>query len=244
MAVKDVFDEIRGVIEGIDLQAIQDAFQGVLTTFTSQLEPLTNALTTLRGTVETLIVNLGTSLGEIDLPALIGQLTTALTDVLGLLQSQGVADALGAIQQNLDTMATQLQEIGFAPVIDEVLAQIDEMRQRLSEIDVSSLNDILRMALAAALEVVQALDFQGEVVDPLIAQFDGIAEVPKQLLADAVSSFNVLETRIQTLQPTGLIADALAEPLQVMEDGLASIRPSQALLPVQEQFDAFCPHLI
>jgi hypothetical protein len=239
LTIKGLFDEVRGAIDAIDTEAIKQAFQDLLQTFDQQLGPLREALNTLAGSVGSLIETLGQSLDGVDLDALLYDLQEALGQVQSLLQDPEVTSALDTITSNLEEMTAELEAISFAPVFDEVLAQIADMRQDLSEIDVSSLNQMLRTALKAALEGVKAVDFQGDITDPLIEEFNVVAEVPQQLLEEVTSSFNVLLARIEALKPSLLIGGVLEEPIEALKAGMASIKPSQALAPIQEQYDAF-----
>jgi hypothetical protein len=243
LTIKGLFDEVGGAIDAINTEAIQQAFQDLLQTFDQQLSPLKDALGALAQSVNGLVESLGESLEDIDLPALIGELQGAITQIQGLLQDPAVTSALDTITSNLDEIMGELEAISFAPVFDEVLAQIDDVRQKLSEIDTSSLNEMLRMALKAALEVVKAVDFQGDIVDPMTEEFNSVAEIPQQLLSDAVSSFGSLLAEIEAFEPSLLVGSALEEPIETLKTEMALIKPSQALAPVQEQYDAFLVRL-
>jgi len=243
LAIKALFDEIRGAVEGIDVAAIQQAFQDLLQTFDQQLSPLKDTLAAFAQTVQDFINSLGESLDAVDLDALREQLQGALAQVQNLLQDPAVVSALDEVRTTLDTMMGQLEGITFAPVLDEVLQQIEDMRQKLSQIDVSSLNEILRMALKAALEIVTAIDFQGDIVGPLIGEFDEIVQIPQQLLSEVVDRYGQLLGKIETLQPSRLIGSALEEPVEAVKAGVSAIKPGQALLPIQDQLDAFLGRL-
>jgi len=243
LTIKGLFDEVGGAIDAIDTETIQQAFQDLLQTFDQQLSPLKNALGALAQSVSGLIESLGDSLEGVDLDALLGELQGTITQIQDLLQDPAVTSVLDTIKSNLDTMTVELEAISFVPVFDEVLAQIDDVRQKLSEIDTSSLNEMLRIALKAALEVVKAVDFQGDIVDPMIEEFNGVAEIPQQLLSEAVSSFGLLLAKIEAFEPSLLVGSVLEEPIETLKTGMASIKPSQALAPVQEHYDAFLARL-
>lgn len=243
MNIKALFDEARQVIDSIDTEALAQAFQGFLEKFGQQLQPVRDALDALKNAINNIIGTLAQSLDGLDLDGLLGELEKALNQVRDLLKNPAVTSVLNGIKGNIESMMGQLQSITFDPIIDQVIEEVDGMRRDLAGIDVSSLNQILRMALKAALEVVKAINFKEEIIDPLTGEFKEIVDVPQGLLEEAAASFGQLLTRVETFKPSALIGDVLEEPIETMKAGMAAIKPGKALQPLLEKYNAFLDSL-
>ena len=132
---------------------------------------------------------------------------------------------------------------------------IDENTEKLRGIDTSSLNDLLRQALAAALDVVISVDFTADISAPLNEQFDvakalaaaPVAELqrryeeavghldelsPVQLLDGLFDAFDTIDDAVGSLDIGALLAPLDAVHHEALEVPLEALKPSTLLQPI------------
>lgn len=177
-------------------------------------------------------------------------------------QDADVPAKLEALRQKVKEVLDQLAPVDFAVVVDPVIAVIDENAEKLKGIDTSKLNDLLKQALAAALDVIMAIDFSASISAPLDDQYaeikrlpaEGIATLqqgfeqalasldglsPSQLLAGLLEAFDVVAKALRNLNAATLLAPLDALHKQLLEDPLAALKPSTLLKPVSDAYHGF-----
>ncbi|NOZ29636.1 MAG: hypothetical protein GXP39_16490 [Chloroflexi bacterium] len=249
-------NNITQAIDAIDLSLVTGAvdnalsaidpvitqIEGLIDTVSTQLQ---GALTSLQSELDTLHTNLTDPSGSFRQP--IENFLNAIRDAI----PDDIPETLEGVGQTIADAVSGLDEIAFDPVFDVVVAELENMRQELQQIDVGSLNELLRAALAAALAVFQAFDFQSEVEEFLIEKFDSaIEEVSEPIIqtlqeqVDGIMDFLRKNDPAMLFETTLGITDAYDE----MVAQLDSFRPSQALKDVlapirqiADQMEAFTP---
>ena len=216
-----------------DFQATVDAFLGKLS---PMLQPLENASTTAVDDAVQGIQNFANFLNGLNIPTLMGELA-------------GKVDAI------LD----QLAPVEFGAITDPIVAELEDNATKIKQIDTDSLNDLVKMALNAALGAIMDIDFTVTIATPLLDEFAEIKAVPagaiavlqaqyekalalldeispEQLLAALLAAFDVIMDAVGSLDITALLA-----PLDQVHDKhllqpLAALLPSQLLAPVAQGY--------
>ncbi|GAA5012400.1 hypothetical protein [Actinopolymorpha pittospori] len=194
-----------------------------------------------------------------DLPA--GELLSALQDAVRQL-GQVVDDlhdgAVGAIE-DLEEQLAGLEKLSFRPVSDEVIAEIEEVRTRLREMNPDALSEESKLAIRAALAVLEALDVEDRVVTVLTEEFKDLQGHVVAVLDDVAAALERIRGSVGELSPTAVLspltgalsdlgasldhlnAAALTAPLRTelaaLEQWLASLNPATLLSPLQGPYD-------
>ena len=176
---------------------------------------------------------------------------------LGTLDIPGKIDILaGKVAEIVDALAP----IDFAPIVDPIVAELDSNAEKLSQVNTDDLNDMLKMALSAALDVVIQIDFTVSISTPLKDEFAVVKEVPAQAILILQQQYENALSLLDNLQPEKLLEALLAafdvikaaidqldlatllEPLDKIHDEklrqpLEALKPSQLLSPLTTFFD-------
>ncbi len=215
--------------------------EGLIDTVSTQLQ---GALTSLQSELDTLHTNLTDPNGSFRQP--IEDFLNTIRDAI----PDDIPETLEEVGQTIADAVSGLDEIAFDPVFDVVVAELEDMRQELQQIDVGSLNELLRAALAAALAVFQAFDFQSEVKEFLIEKFDSaIEEVSEPIIQTLQEQVDGIMDFLRKNDPAMLFETlGITDAYDEMVAQLDSFRPSQALKDVldpirqiADQMEAFTP---
>jgi hypothetical protein len=263
------FEEVKAFIEQLDLTGIRDqivsAFdtieeeisslgqdfkQTILDAINEPLDAVEDAvdsidLASVTAFIEDVFGRLNTALDNISVADLQAELLTAfgtLDGVVGELVTQTTS-----IAGQLDDIISNLGEIQFDPVTSEVIAEIEDLTGKLGQIDPDSLGTPQKIALSAAVGILQAIDFQGTVTDFLTERCNEIVALPQeplQTVADRLDTFFAMVVAFDpeiVVAPLGDLYDQILEPIQSLEAG-ALIQPLDDLLArAKEAFDALSP---
>lgn len=167
----------------------------------------------------------------------VDQVVTAATDGIAgfatFLQGLDIATLLTTLRDQVQARLDALGAISFDVIVDPVLQGIEENADKLRQIDSSKLNDVLRAALATALDVVINVDFSVQISKPLVDQFKPIKDVPAQALAELQSRYEQAIGRLDTLNPTRFLVPLLAAFDEVAA-GLAALDLTSFLRPLDD----------
>lgn len=217
-----------------------DDFQTTIDQFLTQLDAILQPVETAVGTVANDAVQgideFSAFVDELKMPELIEQMR-------------------GEVQQIVDQLP-----LDFASLVDPVIVEIEANEAKLAEIDTSDLNELLREALALALDVIISIDFSAEISNPLKDEFAVIQSVPKaaldhlqaqyeqalsrldalsptQLLAALFAAFDTIDNAISSLDVASLFAPLDQLHAQYLQQPLAELQPSSLLQPVSDSFN-------
>src|SRR6266536_593860 len=278
-AVRDFLDEIRQAVEDVPTEEIGKAVEAMLGRVKQELDRLgTGAvgeqIEAAFKRVDTFVAehfkpsladDVAAALGRVlasvdDLPigSLAGELNAALKQLADLIDEIGAA--LQHPMDDLARFASQLDGLSFQPVGDAVVKEIDEVKARLQVIDPNALSEAERLALKAALALLQSVDLEGQVIGKLKEGFAVAQQGVTGLLAELGRILDRVKGHIdefapgKALQPLDdLLRQAAAEverlngtvllrPLYAEVDDLvgrlAAISPGQLLDPLQAPYDA------
>lgn len=232
-AVESMLGRVRQEVEGLHLDQVGDRIEAGLNAAEAFVaEHFNDALkSAVAGAAGALSQELGT------LP--VSDLGASLTEVAGRLKAL-VDELEGSIQSastDLEAFVAQLDGIDFKPAGDEVVHDIDDLKARLQAINPNALSDVERLALQAALAVVQGVDLKGKIsVDLKAGVHAGMSPV-RALLDELAAVLETLRQRLDAFQPAAVLG---ALPGLVDEAGrLAEGLNARALLkPLYDQVDA------
>jgi tetrahydromethanopterin S-methyltransferase subunit B len=187
-------------------------------------ETILPALEEFRAAVGEAIGKVSAALDEVtgEVESVKAQLQGAIHDAAGQLRAADVAGTMGRTGAELENALSQLGAIDFDPVVDSVVAQIEDMTGQLRSIDPADLNEILRAALAAAVVVIEAIDFPNDITAVLMDEIDRVLDVPVNAMDELQARVDAMLDRFRELAPESIVAplSGLFEPLLGALDGL------------------------
>lgn len=263
------FEEIQTFIEQLDLTGVRDQIGSAFDTIDQEISGLGEDFKqTLIDTINeplSAVENAVDSINLASVTALIedvfGQLNTALDNIsiadlqAGLVSAFGTLDGVigelvtqtTSIADQLDDIISSLGEIQFDPVASEVIADIEDVTEKLSQIAPDSLSTVQRIALAAAVGILQALDFQENVTDFLTERCNELVALPQEPLQTVADQLDALFERVTAFDPEIIVAplnDLYAQILEPIDNLEASalLQPlDDALSQAKEAFDTLSP---
>ena len=156
-----------------------------------------------------------------------------INEFVTFLNGLNVPDLIVQLRGQVAGILDQLGPIDFGAVVDPVLQVIDENTAKIRQIDPSSLNDLLRAALATALDVIISIDFSVEISNPLKEQFATVKAAPAQALAQLQQRYEQAIGLLDALNPAQLL-DALLAAFDVIEQAVGSIDVGSLLQPLDQ----------
>jgi ElaB/YqjD/DUF883 family membrane-anchored ribosome-binding protein len=195
----------------------------------------------VRGAVELVLADVR-SLG---LDTLISELTAAVNKLDTL-----TAELQAAIEGRMDDLTdllSQLDTLSFEPVGDKVIAEIDEIRTRLETIDPNTLSDAEKLALRAALALLEEIDLEDQIISRLKQAYREAEGEIKGLLEDITAVLEQFRETIERFDPgqvLGPVGEALDETGRAIEkvNGQALVRPLQKQVDTMvEKLEEFSP---
>jgi uncharacterized protein YoxC len=269
---------IRDAVAAVPFAALRDAVSEMLRRIGAELDDL--GIADLAAGIESGLDGLVEQATTIT-----GQATQsvqeALTKLLDLLDEVPIADLAGELEQGvaalgqvvrslhdtaiglLDDLTAQLDQLttlSFEPASDAVISEIDEIKGRLARMNPDALSDESKLAIRAALAVLESLDVDEKVVQVLdagYAELDGevrsvldeiaaglerlrqsVGELdPGALLKPVTDGLHQIRTVVDSVDAASLTAGLRAE-LDRAGDQLAVLRPGRLLAPLQPSYDA------
>ncbi|MCB0108996.1 MAG: hypothetical protein KDE53_23905, partial [Caldilineaceae bacterium] len=201
---------------------------------------LTTSLDQFQSTIDQFLNQLSGLLTPV--AAEIGAATTAavngINDFTAFVNGLDMPTLLEELRQKVEGILDALLPIDFAAITDPILQEIEENQTKLSEIDATSLNDLLREALAVALDVVISIDFTVEISNPLKEQFAQVKAVPQAALDQLQARYEAALGMLDALSPTQLL-DALLSAFDIIEEAVSSIDVATLLQPLDELHEQY-----
>jgi ElaB/YqjD/DUF883 family membrane-anchored ribosome-binding protein len=184
----------------------------------------------VRGTVELVLANVK-SLG---LDTLISELTAAVNKLDSL--TAELQAALEGRMNDLTNLLSQLDTLSFEPVSDQVIAEIDELRTRLEAIDPNTLSDVEKLALRAALALLEEIDLEDQVISGLKQGYRAVEGEIKGLLDEITAALEQLRETIEGFDP-GKVLGPVSEGLDAAGEAVKKVNGQALVRPLQEQVD-------
>jgi hypothetical protein len=269
---------VRETIASIDTEQVQEAVDGMLGRITSEIgdlhlddlvkqigdafddvaKKITDSFTPdLLDDVKEAIDAVLKGVSDLPIAELTGLITAAMTQFGDLVTEMSAA--LTARMDDINQQLSALDELSFKPVSDEVIAEIEEVKGRLDAIDPASLSEIERLAIKAALAVLEAIDLEDLVEDELKKGFATAERTARGGLDELTQIVERIRKHFERLDPSqvlrpidealaeasrvadGVSAKLLVDPLRHAVDelagALAALSPERLLTPLQAPYD-------
>ncbi len=150
----------------------------------------------------------------------------------------GLNSVHSIVTQQLQEIVDQLEPISFDPVVDPIVAELDENREALAQVNTDDLNDLLKQALAAALDAIIQVDFTVVISDPLKDEFAAVRAVPHLAVDQLQQGYELGLAELDKLSPTQLL-DALLKAFDVIREAIDSLKIETLLTPLDQLHDAY-----
>lgn len=254
-AVEDILGRIQAELANLNLGSIETEIKAAFESVDDFIQA--NFNDTLRTAVLDSMNALAGQVDRLPLASILNQLTTAIAQIQVL--ADDLEAAIGSELDSLENLLSQLETLSFKPVSDEVIAEIDDLKARLQAINPDALSDAEKLAIGAALAVLEAIDLDGKVVAVLKDGYNEVEVGIKRILDQVVAALNQLKERIGGFSPNVLLEPAaglfdeaadqvdrlngqallapLYDQLKELTDQLSSLSPGQLLAPLQEPYD-------
>ena len=268
-AILGFFEDVRSFIEQLDLVSIRAQIEGVFDTIDQEIADMGGDVRqTILDALNPAFDAVETSIDAIDLSAIttfiedvFGQLDTAL-DQISIADLQAQLDATFAtletvvddlvsqtnsIADQIDQIVSGVGDIQFDPVTEPVIAEIEETTEKLRQIDPDSLSPIQQTALAAAVGILQALDFEETIINLLTDRCAEVMALPQEPLQAVGEQLDTLLEAVTAFDAEVLVAplsDAYAQitaPIDALEAGTLLEPLNTTLAQVKSAFDALSP---
>jgi hypothetical protein len=233
--LEDILEDIQVAIEAVPTEEIRETVMGMIGQVESHVDALgidtitdgiENAFTeaetfindNLTGTMQseliTAVNNAADALPTIDASGVVSAVTDAVNEVVAL-----VAD----VKAELDTQVASLRDIlgqleglNYEPLANEVIVEIDEVTSTFSQIDANALSDVEKLALQAALAVLNETNLDDALVDGLKQGYHAAEAEFKKLLDKLAGLLAQLQGALSRLD--------LTSSLDVVDDAFGSAR--------------------
>ena len=263
------FEEVKTFVEQLDLTTIRNKLGSAFDTIDQEISALgADFKQKLVETIDEPLSAVDDAVDDIDLASatafiedVFGRLNTALDNIsIADLQEElvsafgtldGVIDDLVAqttsIAGKLGNIISSLGEIQFDPITSEVIADIEDLTAKLEQIDPDSLGTPQKIALGAAVGILQAIDFQETVTDFLTDRCNEIVALPQEPLQTVADRLDALFESVAAFDPEVIVAPVgdlyarILEPIDSFQAGTL-LQPLEATLSqAKEAFDALSP---
>lgn len=220
--------DLRGVLDSATLAIAGDpanpgapSVAGSLADFQTAIDGFLAQLNGLLGTVEGEIANVtSTAVGAIE-------------DFTAFLEGLDVPALVQQLQDQVRSILDALVPIDFSALVDPVVNELNANAEKLRGIDPSSLNDLLREALATALEVIVAIDFTNEIAKPLEDAFVEIRKAPAEAIEQLQARYADAVAMLDRLSPSQLL-EALFAAFDTVNQAMSQLNVATLLAPLDE----------
>jgi hypothetical protein len=276
--LRGYLEEIQQAIENVPTEAIQQTVVGMLERVRQELDKL--GITQLEAQITAAFTEVETFVTETFNAELQGTVRTSLAQLLSEIRSLPVADLINELTRILDELnrliaefkaalsgymnefrafVAQLDQLSFKPLSDEVIREIEDLKARLAAMNPAALSDVEKLAIKAALVVLEELDLDAQVISLLNQGFGEAQAQVKGLLGDLTGLLNRLRDQVKNVNPRTLLkpihdllgqgaaqvnrlnANLLMNPLYGLLDQqvarLRTLSPGQLLDPLQAPYD-------
>jgi hypothetical protein len=253
--VDQMLGRVHEVIAGLNITQLQAELEQALASAEAFVN--NNLNEALKSHVQTALSALTNQLNNVPLNNLLNDLNGAIGQLQSLL-----SELESAVQGQLNALTDllrQAENLSYRPVSDATIGEIDDLKARLQAINPNALSDAEKLALKAALAVLEALDLENRVVAGLQQGYHTAEAEVKNLLHQLTAALQQLRDKFgafnpeMVLQPINtLLGDAnalldrlnartllggLYDQLHAMEGALQALAPGRLLDPLQAPFD-------
>ncbi|MDA0166832.1 hypothetical protein OM076_41610 [Solirubrobacter ginsenosidimutans] len=265
--LEDALGELRDAIAQVPTEEIQAAVDDMLKQVGDELDQFDAA--TITKQIEDALAEAETFITETFNDALVEQAKAAVSELLNAVQSLPLADltsrleaalqqaadliaeieaAIGAQLDKLEELLAQLDQISFKPLADEVITEIEDVAKRLKAMSPSALSPAERLALSAALAILEAIDLEGQIIKGLEEGFDAAKTPVADLLVQLEHALGAVKAHVDELDPVQLLGP-IHELVQRVEHAADAVNATLLLKPLRSllakltaQLEQLAPH--
>lgn len=232
LAVEAMLERVGDEIEALGITQITESISAALDEAREFVtENINSGLTEgVQRAVELVLANIK-SLG---LDTLISELTAAVNKLDTL--TADLQKALEGRMDDLSSFLSQLDTLSFEPVGDQVIEQIDELRTRLEAIDPNTLSDVEKLALKAALALLEEIDLEDQVISGLKQGYRAAEAEIKGLLEEITAALEQLRETIEGFDPAQVLGP-VGEALDIAGEAVEKVNGQALVRPLQKQVD-------
>jgi hypothetical protein len=258
--IRDFLGTIRHAIESIPTDQIQQAVEGMLARIQSEVDSLgldhigtaiegafhdletfiTSSINdTLRDQVRQALQTLLSGLGNLPVETLATSLEQIVAQVQALIQE--LEQTLQAGFDQISDALSQLDQLSFKPVGDAVVGEIDNVKARLLSINPNALSDVEKVAIKAAVAILEGIDLDGFVRDQVKKGFSAGKDALLQIVNEVDAALHTLRDRVAAFDPQQLVA-AVTKAVDEAK-AVANLDARTLLRPLYSQLDHFAQQL-
>ena len=232
LTVEAMLERVGDELEALGITQIKESISAALDEAKKFVTDNINSGLTegVQGAVELVVANVK-SLG---LDTLISELTAAVNKLDSL--TAELQEALEGRMEDLSSLLSQLDTLSFEPVSDQVIAEIDELRTRLEAIDPNTLSDVEKLALRAALALLEEIDLEDQIISGLKQGYRTAEGEIKGLLDEITAALEQLRETIEGFDP-GQVLGPVGEGLDAAGAAIKKVNGQALVRPLQEQVD-------
>ena len=119
---------------------------------------------------------------------------------------------------------------------DAVIAEIDDLKARLAAINPNALSDAEKLALTAALAVIEAIDLQTQVIGGLKSGYHSAEGEVRSILDQIAAALNQLRDKIGVFNPETIL-QPINGALEAANQLLDKVNARTLLAPLYAQID-------
>ncbi|HEX2739348.1 MAG TPA: hypothetical protein VHM69_02785 [Rubrobacter sp.] len=238
LTVEAMLERVGDEIEALGITQIKESISAALDEAREFVtENINSGLTEgVQGAVELVLANIK-SLG---LDTLISELTAAVNKLDTL--TAELQTAIEGYMEDLSSLLSQLDTLSFEPVGDQVIEQIDELKTRLEAIDPNTLSDVEKLALKAALALLEEIDLEDQVISGLKQGYRAAEAEIKGLLEEITAALEQLRDTIEGFDP-GQVLGPVGEALDTAGAAVEKVNGQALVRPLQKQVDSLVEKL-
>lgn len=255
-------EALKGMLERVGTEIADLGLADLALEIEGQFDALAGAAGTAASEAANQVAGaLGSLLDDIDaLPA--DNLLQGLEDAVAQLGDvvHELRDGAAGLVDDLQAQLDGLTGLSFTPLADDVIGEINELRDRLRAMNPDALSEESKLAVRAALAVLEALDVEGTVVDALGTAYRELDAAVRVVLEDIAAGLDRVRRSLGELNPENLLAPvtqqlskvratvdsldaaALTTGLRVelerLDSWLSTLKPGGVLAPLQDTYGA------
>ncbi len=230
--VNEMLGKVQSAVAQLNIDQVQQQIEQVFTGVDEFVN--TNLNVTVRQNLQSALAGLSSQLNSLPLTNLINDLNGAIGQIQNL-----IGELEGALQGQLDNLKgllAQAETLSYRPVSDAVIAEIDDLKARLAAINPNALSDAEKLALTAALAVIEAIDLQTQVIGGLKSGYHSAEAEVRSILDQIAAALNQLRDKIGVFNPDTIL-QPINTALEAANQLLDKVNARTLLAPLYAQID-------
>ena len=238
--VKLLFDEADALIDQVDTEAIADDITTAIESYQEALQDEIDALfDPAKDAITTAVNAIGGAADDFDPKEIIDSLRETIHKLTQVIADPEILGKLNAFKDRLDEIVDEFSQLSFKPVNDVVIEEIGKVKTSLETIDPEELNNLLKIALLAALELLPLEEALDQIKKELLQRMEQlITDGPVKLLDQIKTLPDKLKTEVRKFSPENLIGDQFSQPFLLLVAEVEKFKPSELFAPIQQFLDS------